>query len=381
MLKNKNNLKVKMLETKKSIIFDRFETQIDFHPVIVFSDYFGNLYYLKARSVYDQYGNFKQPINNEILITKHKKGLPSKDSYVDLTQIFKISEEDFEKIFDDESAIYLHSSQLSHTDITRIYNGLSENLSQEPPKVSISFVFEDDDKKFKSYLIYSDENLLNDELRRLSKNSNNNLRYEEFINDVIQNRNTDKDFLNEVENIKLSINSELKYYALALRDNMLNKSIVFSELEEKEEDEALILCDSNNEKYYLSMRNTLNHWGQEYRLNDNHILVTINKDNNKVQKFINTSSIFKISEKDFKNFNKNEIIYLSSDSFVKEDIEKVVNKVNENIENNLNISFIEVTKSEDKNELEAKNLYSSKEKLKLLEVIICVKDFYSFFCF
>ncbi|WAM06505.1 hypothetical protein ONA23_06090 [Mycoplasmopsis cynos] len=102
-----------------------------------------------------------------------------------------------------------------------------------------------------------------------------------------------------------------------------------------------------------------------WELNDNHILVTINKDNNKVQKFINTSSIFKISENNFNAFNRNEIIYLSSDIFVQEDIEKIVNKVNENIENNLNISFIEVTKPEDKNELEAKNLYSSKEKLKL----------------
>lgn len=158
MVWDRDDLKRKMIKTEKSIIFDRFEKEIKYHPVIVFSDYFDNLYYVKSRSVYDQKGRLKKPINDEILITKRKKGLPSKDSYVDLTQIFKISKDDFEKVFNKNDLIYLDSDDLSHEDITKIYNGLYENLSQEPPKVSVSLVFEDEDKVFKSYMIYSEKN-------------------------------------------------------------------------------------------------------------------------------------------------------------------------------------------------------------------------------
>ncbi|ATO31058.1 hypothetical protein CO229_03055 [Mycoplasmopsis bovirhinis] len=251
-----------------------------------------------------------------------------------------------------KNVLYLNSSHLSHEDITKIYNGLCENLSQEPPKVSVSLVFEDDDKKFKSYMIYSDENLLIDEFRRLNKNVKNNLRYKKFIDEVIQSRNTDEDFKDEVKNIKNAVREKLK-----------ENSIIFNEFEEKMEHEALILCDSDNEKYYLSMLDKLDYWGQTWELNDNHILVTMNKDNNQVQKFIDTTSIFKISDEDFNNFNKNKTIYLSSNNFFQEDIKKIVNKVNENIKNNLNMSFIEVIQSEDKNKLEAKNIYSTKEKL------------------
>ncbi|WP_416374292.1 Mbov_0400 family ICE element protein [Mycoplasmopsis cynos] len=63
---------------------------------------------------------------------QNEKGLPSKDSYVDLTQIFKISKDDFEKVFNKNDVIYLDSNDLNHEDITKIYNGLYENLSQEP---------------------------------------------------------------------------------------------------------------------------------------------------------------------------------------------------------------------------------------------------------
>ncbi|WP_338583482.1 hypothetical protein [Mycoplasmopsis cynos] len=73
MVWNRDDLKRKMIKTEKTIIFDRFEKEIKYHPVIVFSDYFDNLYYVKSRSVYDQKGRLKKPINDEILITKRKK--------------------------------------------------------------------------------------------------------------------------------------------------------------------------------------------------------------------------------------------------------------------------------------------------------------------
>lgn len=180
--------------------------------------------------------------------------MPWKDSYVDITQIFKISEEDFDKVFDEK----------------------------------------------------------------------------------------DEDFKDEVKNIKNAVREEFQYYVYYLREKLKENSIIFNEFEEKMEHEALILCNSDNEKYYLSMLDKLDYWGQTWELNDNHVLVTMNKYNNQVQKFIDTTSIFKISDADFNNFNKNKTIYLSSNSFSQEDIKKIVNKVNENIKNNLNMSFIEV---------------------------------------
>ncbi|WP_416373432.1 hypothetical protein [Mycoplasmopsis cynos] len=46
--------------------------------------------------------------------------------------MFKISKDDFEKVFNKNDVIYLDSNDLNHEDITKIYNGLYENLSQEP---------------------------------------------------------------------------------------------------------------------------------------------------------------------------------------------------------------------------------------------------------
>ncbi|ATO31059.1 hypothetical protein CO229_03060 [Mycoplasmopsis bovirhinis] len=74
MVWDRDDLKRKMIKTGKSIIFDRFVNEIDFHPIIIFGDDLGNLYYLKTRGVYDRDGFFRNPINNEILIKKHKKG-------------------------------------------------------------------------------------------------------------------------------------------------------------------------------------------------------------------------------------------------------------------------------------------------------------------
>ncbi|WP_322941347.1 Mbov_0400 family ICE element protein [Mycoplasmopsis cynos] len=365
MITDKEDIKRKMLKTNNSIIFDRFEQEIKYHPVIIFSDDYGNLYYIKSRSAKDDLGKYKEKINNEILITKYEKGLPSKDSYVDLTQIFKISEEDFYKVFNRENVIFLNSVHLKHEDVIKIYNGLYENLSQEPPKVSMSFVYEDNNGRFKSYLMFSDPQLLINDLNKKNLPPEKYQKYKEYISDVIKYRNADNDFLIEIRDVKNGVREEFEYYIMSLRNELKTKSLVFNEFEEKTEYECLILCNSNNEKYYLPMRDKLDFWGKKWILNENNILVTMYKNSKNKQKYIDTSNILKITNKDFEKFNKNKIVYLSSDHFNNEDITEIVKMVNKNIKNNFNISFLEVTKSEDKNELEAKNLYSSKEKLKL----------------
>ncbi|UWV94027.1 hypothetical protein ONA23_06085 [Mycoplasmopsis cynos] len=60
-------------------------------------------------------------------------------------------------------------------------------------------------------------------------------KYKEFIDDVIQNRNTDEDFKDEVQNIKNAVREEFKYYVYYLREELKENSIIFNELEEKAE--------------------------------------------------------------------------------------------------------------------------------------------------
>lgn len=49
MITDKNDLKMKMImDEYESIIFDRFEQKISAHPIIIFTDYLDNYYYIKA---------------------------------------------------------------------------------------------------------------------------------------------------------------------------------------------------------------------------------------------------------------------------------------------------------------------------------------------
>ncbi|MCU9932901.1 hypothetical protein NWQ33_03190 [Mycoplasmopsis cynos] len=73
----------------------------------------------------------KKPFDGEITIKEYEKGLPSKDSYVDLTQIFQIEKETFYKYFKGNK-IFLSTEHLKLTDIKKIYDNLARNLKQEP---------------------------------------------------------------------------------------------------------------------------------------------------------------------------------------------------------------------------------------------------------
>ncbi|WAM09959.1 hypothetical protein ONA24_01350 [Mycoplasmopsis cynos] len=110
MIADKNDLKMKMImDEYESIIFDRFEQKISAHPIIIFTDYLDNYYYIKARSKYNDNGKIKKPFDGEITIKEYEKGLPSKDSYVDLTQIFKLKKKLFINILREIKYFYLQN--------------------------------------------------------------------------------------------------------------------------------------------------------------------------------------------------------------------------------------------------------------------------------
>ncbi|WAM03696.1 hypothetical protein ONA22_01455 [Mycoplasmopsis cynos] len=75
MIADKNDLKMKMImDEYESIIFDRFEQKISAHPIIIFTDYLDNYYYIKARSKYNDNGKIKKPFDERLLLKNTKKG-------------------------------------------------------------------------------------------------------------------------------------------------------------------------------------------------------------------------------------------------------------------------------------------------------------------
>ncbi|WP_025755712.1 Mbov_0400 family ICE element protein [Mycoplasmopsis cricetuli] len=88
-------------DLKNSVVFDRFENQLPHRPIIIFHDGRYDLYYyIKCRDARDKNGNLKEPINNEVFVSRAQKGLLTKDSYVDTSQIFRIKKEDLDNLFD-----------------------------------------------------------------------------------------------------------------------------------------------------------------------------------------------------------------------------------------------------------------------------------------
>ncbi|UUD37299.1 hypothetical protein NPA09_01870 [Mycoplasmopsis equigenitalium] len=70
-------------------------------------------------------------------------------------------------------------------------------------------MFEDEDKKIKSYMLYSDEKLLNDELNRINPDPRKRQEYEKYIADVVKNRNTDEDFYTRLRRLKQKLDQNL----------------------------------------------------------------------------------------------------------------------------------------------------------------------------
>ncbi|WP_025755710.1 Mbov_0400 family ICE element protein [Mycoplasmopsis cricetuli] len=162
-------------DKNNSIIFDRFENQIPYSPIILFyDDYEEMYYYIKYRSAIDRKENLKEPINNEVFVSKSKKGLLTKDSYVDTSQIFRIPAKDLDDLLDKKDRLYLETEFLNKKDIVNIYESLLDNLKQEPPKVTVSTVWIEEEK-INSYVEYSHEELLDEEFIKFqNKNKNNN---------------------------------------------------------------------------------------------------------------------------------------------------------------------------------------------------------------
>ncbi|WP_033161553.1 Mbov_0400 family ICE element protein [[Mycoplasma] collis] len=123
---------------KKSIIFDRNLNPLKHRPIIIFyDDYYDEYFYIKARSAYDANGNKKEKYQGEIFIPAANKGLLTKDSYVDTTQIFSIKRIDLEKIVDKNSHIFLTTNHFTKNQIREISKSLISNLlDYEPPLVS-----------------------------------------------------------------------------------------------------------------------------------------------------------------------------------------------------------------------------------------------------
>lgn len=188
---------------KPSLIFDRFEGVIDAHPVIIFENHNGDLYYVKARGSHDHHGNLRTKHRTEIVIESYEVGLPYKQSYIDLGQIYRISIKDFCKYYDQNVDFYKNLKLLPQ-DLYEIYNNLRRFLHNIPPYISLSEIyFNPKENRLASKVLYCHKDLLEQEL---THNTQYRAR-KSYILDILENRNNDQNVLTEIENLYLAIKS------------------------------------------------------------------------------------------------------------------------------------------------------------------------------
>ncbi|MGZ9762747.1 Mbov_0400 family ICE element protein [Mycoplasma sp. 5912] len=131
---------MKLVMPKYSITYNRLGINIGKHPVIFFKNYQDNeYYYVSARSASDFDNKKRFKYNYEVEITNSKM-LNNKVSYIDTTQIFHINKQDLYKVFDKDSVIFLNTNYFDINDIKSIYNKIYQNLTKNPPYVSLSYI-------------------------------------------------------------------------------------------------------------------------------------------------------------------------------------------------------------------------------------------------
>ncbi|MBN3534668.1 Mbov_0400 family ICE element protein [Mycoplasma procyoni] len=168
-MKRTDDKRLKQIMPEKNILFNEFEMKIGNHPIILFTDWFGDLYYLKTRSVYDGQGFKKDKTEFEIEIpvsAMKKETLLVKDFYLDTARIYKIKEQEFDLIYNNERI-----PLVSHLDWEygkTVFKEVLKNFEKQPPKISIIEVFLNDELgKFNSFTIYSHEEILKQEENKL----------------------------------------------------------------------------------------------------------------------------------------------------------------------------------------------------------------------
>lgn len=215
-----NDFLKKVIKPKTSIISDSLENKLGFHPIVIITNEYGDVYYLKVRS-YNQQNHKKEEVliqPNQVL--KHL-------SVVDTRKVYMMKEDEFIKYFND--GLILKSQHLKLNELFKIYDRLYQNLINKPPYISLIGINYVNQKNTIPYTIYSHQDILEDDLFAIKNNPylvNEIKKYESLIKTILEERNKNDDHLNLVENLKKYVEESL------IQTNILLKQ---SKSKEKEE--------------------------------------------------------------------------------------------------------------------------------------------------
>ena len=221
----------------EKLLVDRTGQSYNYHPIIIL-EMDDNLIFIKARSA--RYGLDKNnnvvlyeddkkilEENKGILINKTNYGgidIPSgvkplfkNDSIVDTTQLYVMAKKDFQKFYDlDKNENFYHTGSLKLEQREWILEDLIKNLHDK--KISLTSIYYDDVGTIKTKLIYSDNELLNEDInnrkREIEKTGKDRnikdveierldlykKKYDEYINNKINYESAMKQ-LTEIDNI------------------------------------------------------------------------------------------------------------------------------------------------------------------------------------
>ncbi|MBN3534662.1 Mbov_0400 family ICE element protein [Mycoplasma procyoni] len=195
---------------KNSLTFSVYQNQFKSRPVVIFYDEIWDCYYyFKSRSVEPE----RVKLENEVFIPKsgEKNALFSKDSWLNTELIYKMDRETFDKYIDDVQ--YLNSLPISDDEIKSIYFKIIENIKENPPRVALIEVFENEKEELYATTLYSHKDILK---REEWKNSDDNYLINKewvgkkekkiFVNEILKNRN--KENLEEVKMLERVIDEE-----------------------------------------------------------------------------------------------------------------------------------------------------------------------------
>ncbi|TDV24127.1 hypothetical protein BCF59_0074 [Mycoplasmopsis mustelae] len=216
---------LKPFKPYESVTFDRLENNFGVHPIIIFLDVYKDIYYyVKARSAINKYHHKRAKLEHEIKVPKARKGLFIHDSFVDTSEIYKISYEDLHQVFDEESIYYLETDFFTLQEINDLYTNIIRNLESKHPSVSLCHVFIDKNKNVCAKTLYACENFLKHDFEWVRQDATLTKKAREakktLLLDIQKNRNKNTKTLKELSDLAIWCKKEYKEALLEYHGRM-----------------------------------------------------------------------------------------------------------------------------------------------------------------
>ncbi|MGZ9755507.1 Mbov_0400 family ICE element protein [Mycoplasma sp. 4013] len=204
---------LKPFKPYESVTFDRLENNFGVHPIVVFLDIYKDVYYyVKARSAKNKFHHKRAKLEYEIKVPKAKTGLFIHDSFIDTSEIYKISDHDLHEVFDEESIYYLETDFFNIEQIHELYKGIIDNLSKNRPLVSLSHVYIDKKNQVRAKTLYACDNFLKRDYDWVRDDATLTSKQREakktLLLEIEKKRNKDPQTLKELQNLLIWIKRE-----------------------------------------------------------------------------------------------------------------------------------------------------------------------------